>query len=98
LIEHWDGTAWSVSPSPNLGLSFNALYSVSALPASDVWAVGFATDGHAKERAMALHWDGSAWTSVRLPPHVRQLTSVDADSSDDVWATGMLRRYGAAVL
>src|SRR5690349_24760771 len=40
LIEHWDGSAWSVVRSPNVG-SDNYLEEVDALAANDVWAVGF---------------------------------------------------------
>ena len=47
LIEHWDGTAWSIVPGPNPGTAdnyygtiTNELYGVPAVSASDVWAVG----------------------------------------------------------
>src|SRR4030095_1324994 len=42
LIEHWNGAQWSVVPSPNPSSSLNILYSVAAVAANDVWAVGFA--------------------------------------------------------
>ena len=41
LTEHWNGTAWSVVASPNLGTSDNVLYGVAAVAANDVWAVGY---------------------------------------------------------
>src|SRR5215212_9164186 len=43
LTEHWDGSAWTVIPSPNQGTitSTNRLYSVTAVAANDVWAVGY---------------------------------------------------------
>ena len=37
LIEHWDGTSWSVVPSPN---GCCTLRGVAAVAANDVWAVG----------------------------------------------------------
>jgi hypothetical protein len=41
LIEHWNGTSWSVVPSPNAGSSHNYLYGVARVPGSSkVWAVG----------------------------------------------------------
>src|SRR5262249_29515838 len=40
LVEHWDGTAWSVIPSPNPGATGNHLYGVDAVSPTDVWAVG----------------------------------------------------------
>src|SRR5205085_12498998 len=40
LVEHWDGTSWSVVPSPNLDTNYYYLYGVAAVSANDVWAVG----------------------------------------------------------
>ena len=40
LIEHWDGTAWTVVPSPNKGPYPNDLSAVSAVAPDDIWAVG----------------------------------------------------------
>src|SRR5205823_14285450 len=41
LTEHWDGTQWTIVPSPNPGTQLNLLYGVSAVSSSDVWAVGY---------------------------------------------------------
>jgi hypothetical protein len=38
LIEHWDGAAWKVVPSPYQGAG--ELTAVTAVSATDVWAVG----------------------------------------------------------
>jgi len=40
LIEHWDGTSWSIVSSPNVGSGSNDLFAVGAISTSDVWAVG----------------------------------------------------------
>ena len=41
LIEHWNGTKWSIVASPNPGPNDNALYSVTRVPSSQqVWAMG----------------------------------------------------------
>ena len=42
VTEHWNGTAWSVVPSPSVtaGGVQDFLSSVSAIGSSDVWAVG----------------------------------------------------------
>jgi hypothetical protein len=53
LIEHWDGRAWKIIPSPNIGPvidrpiwrgwepgSDNRLWAVAAVSAHDIWAVG----------------------------------------------------------
>lgn len=40
LTEHWNGTKWSIVPSPNFGNSENDLFGVSTVSATDVWSVG----------------------------------------------------------
>src|SRR6266568_5558427 len=40
LTEQWNGTAWSVVASPNVGSGFNVLLAVAAVSTTDVWAVG----------------------------------------------------------
>jgi hypothetical protein len=40
LIEQWNGSSWSVVPSPNPGGMSNLLQGVAAVSANDVWAVG----------------------------------------------------------
>ena len=42
LIEHWDGTQWTIVPSPNPGNS-NILNDVTFLSAADGWAVSSTT-------------------------------------------------------
>ena len=46
LTEHWDGSSWSVVPSPNPGNANNYLYGVAAISRKDVWAVDFAQAVH----------------------------------------------------
>src|SRR5229473_2962006 len=42
LIEHWDGTSWSVVSSPTVGTSYSYLEEIARVPGtSHVWAVGF---------------------------------------------------------
>ena len=63
-VEHWDGTAWSnvTVPSPNpsypAGASLNAITAVSA---SDIWAVGSFSNASFTISAFALHYNGSSW-------------------------------------
>src|SRR5213078_4321877 len=62
LIEHWDGTAWSVIPDdPPPPGGANILHGVSATASDDVWAVGVRANGHPP---LIEHWDGTAWTLV----------------------------------
>ena len=67
LVEHWNGTAWSVVPSPNAGTSYNYLNGVAAVSASDVWAVGYYGIGGSTNQTLVEHWDGTAWSVVSSP-------------------------------
>src|SRR3712207_3328057 len=39
--EHWDGEAWTTTPTPNAPGTQNALLGVDASGSDDVWAVGY---------------------------------------------------------
>jgi hypothetical protein len=91
LVLHWNGTAWSIVPSPNVGTGSNLLNGVSAVSANDVWAVGYYDVGGSTYRTLALHWDGTTW-SVVPTPYVEagqsSLSGVSTVAADDVWAVG----------
>src|ERR1051326_3882296 len=44
IIEHWDGTEWTLIPPVTTGRVANLLYGVKAFAPNDVWAVGAAAD------------------------------------------------------
>lgn len=92
LVEHWDGTQWSIVNSPNLGPRSNQLFDVSALSSSDVWAVGYyCCISTGPSVNLAMHWDGVQWSIVNTPnPGVynNSLEGVAAISSTDVWTAG----------
>src|SRR5439155_10332443 len=84
-ISHWDGTQWSLS-EPSVG----TLYDLSALSASDIWAVGYPNNGGAA-RSLITHWDGANWSVVPSPnphPTYNALDGVAAIAPDNVWAVG----------
>ncbi len=93
LIEHWDGDRWRVVVGPKTGHR-GYLTGVTALSATDAWAVGYTPNFPLFE-----HWDGQRWLLVgRWPVSVRvgqtpfgtsALFGVAAPSSSDVWAVGV---------
>ena len=89
LIEHWNGTAWSVVPSPS-PRSGNWLYGVAAISHNDVWAVGQAQNPSYGSHTLSLHWDGTTWSDIPTPsPGVSaSLLGVSASTSNRVWAVG----------
>jgi hypothetical protein len=85
----WDGTVWSIVPSPNAGTSDNVLNSVSCVSASDCVAVGY-TDTVAYE-TLVMVWDGIDWSIVPSPNAGTSddaLNSVSCVSAADCVAVG----------
>jgi hypothetical protein len=88
LIEHFDGRAWSIVPSPSPG-TIGALSGVATSNArNSVWAVGAdVTAGTSPGRTLTLHWNGAAWKVVASP---------DQGSTDEVSAVAT--RPGTAIV
>ncbi len=89
LTEHFNGTQWSVIPSPDPGPGSNKLYGVAAVSTSDVWAVGYSYNSPVQ--TLILHYDGTQWSVIpSLSPGSlnNQLLGVAALSADDAWAVG----------
>lgn len=85
LIEHWNGTAWSVVSSPNPGTS-NSLLWVTAFAPSHVVAVG-STGAH----TLVEQWNGTAWQVVPSPDggtSANTLIALTALSPTELWAVG----------
>ena len=90
LIEHWNGTTWSVVKSPSPASVNNELFKVAAVSATDVWAVGFSTT-NTTDHTLIEHWNGTTWSVVTSPgpgSSSDHLSSVAAISTRDVWAVG----------
>jgi hypothetical protein len=91
LVEHWNGTSWSIVPAPDPGNNANGLTSISGTSSDDLWAVGyqFSQEGTSDVGSSLIeHWDGSAWSVSSSPPSDVQLLSVVALTSRDAWAAG----------
>ncbi len=88
LIEHWDGTAWTVSPSTQSAYGNGTLFGISGT-ASDLYAVG-AGQSTGFDQSLIEHWNGTAWQTVANPPtgSDTDLNSVAFLSASDVWAVG----------
>src|SRR5215211_4221241 len=90
LVLHWNGTAWSIVPSPTV--DHDILFSVDAVGINDVWAVGRSRPGGSGEdRTLTIHWDGANWSVVPSPNggvNDNDLFGVTMVASNDVWAVG----------
>lgn len=97
IILHYDGTTWSIVPSPNPGPERNTLVSVAAHGADDVWAVGNYQISDVEWRALVLHWDGMQWNVMTTPFYQtggdyetfdNSLSDVAVLTPSDVWVVG----------
>jgi hypothetical protein len=103
VIDHWNGRRWSASATvPELGPGLGNLASISAVSASDIWAVGSfspdaslcggfvpAKDVH-RTRPLIMHLDGDQWVAAEAGPEGMgaSFVSVVAFSPTNVWAAG----------
>jgi hypothetical protein len=94
LVEHWDGSAWSVVTSlPDLGNArIDRVYAASA---DSVWMILERPEG-----TSFLHWDGATWTE-QAPPGGQGLgyyyvyNDIGGTGPHDVWAAGELVQLNA---
>jgi hypothetical protein len=100
LTMHWNGTAWTIVPSPNPAAPSpvngvrQTLNGVVEISSTDAWAVGNTVDtvsgSFLPDKPIAMHWNGTAWSVAKLPNlgDSGLLASVTASSSTSVWAAG----------
>jgi hypothetical protein len=70
LVEHWNGTKWSIVPSSVGGTTASQLNGISCAAANKCIAVGsYAVPGDAngRQRTLALRWNGTKWTKLASP-------------------------------
>ena len=95
LIEHFNGSGWTVVSSPNVGAGNNVLTGVAAHDPNDVSAVGYDDDQSGSipvRKTVWMHWDGTRWIVVASPnvgSGDNTLLGVLAPAgTSDVWAWG----------
>lgn len=68
LIEHWNGRAWSIVPSPSPESADILTGVTTSNAANDVWAVGYDTvPGTTQVHTLTLNWNGTTWSTVASP-------------------------------
>lgn len=90
LVEHWNGTSWSVVTDATDTNQSNRLSSIVAVSANDVWAVGIDTPAIFDSQTLIEQWNGSQWQIVPSPngPGYCGLNSIASLSASDMWAVG----------
>ena len=61
-VLHWDGTAWSLTETPNTGSEGSLLAGVTALSPTDVWAAGQTGESDGALLTLTEHFNGRAWS------------------------------------
>jgi len=86
LIEHWNGSVWTVVPSstPVHGV----LNGVAAVSKTSVWAVG----SNGAFETLTERWNGTSWNVVTSPNPLgnrfSRFTAVTVAAKKNVWAVG----------
>jgi hypothetical protein len=94
LIEHWNGTSWSIVPSPTPGAD-PGLSGVAARGPSDVYAVGsnLPSVNGGTVQGMILRWNGSTWSADTDPTggsYSPLLGAAAVPGAANEWAVGTL--------
>ena len=92
LIEQWNGSRWSVVPSPNRGTVSSTLYAVSCVSPEFCTAGGYSEPSSGTSQTLFEMWNGKAWRIVPSPnPPGRQfiyLNGVDCVATTWCMAVG----------
>ena len=100
LIEQWNGTSWSIVPSPNISATQdNSLYGTvrTCILATNCFAVGFNSDDRTGiAQTLIQQWDGETWSlivpspniNLNGPPTSNRLFSVTCTSATNCFAVG----------
>ena len=89
LAEHWNGSAWSVVPTP---ADSGYLFSVTCSSTSECWAVGASLDSQKNPlNGIIYHWNGAQWSEASRASSGQpfdEFDSVTCTDSSDCWAVG----------
>ena len=89
LVEHWNGSSWSIvaSPTPKDGGALNA---VTAFSPDDIWAVGSQFSQFNIGPSLIEHWNGQQWSIVPSPTAGvgSEFRSISGSASNSIWAVG----------
>jgi hypothetical protein len=91
LAEHWDGTQWtSVTPPPSVDNLANSTVNDSIMGSSSPTNTWFfpQVSGSTKTKTLGLVWNGSAWSTVKVPA-TDSVLGVNVLGRKDVWQWGV---------
>ncbi len=100
LIERWNGTSWTIGPSPNPDNGENQLLGVACVNRNTCTAVGSRAPASGRTRTLVANWNGTRWTGVPSPiPSVAtssHLLGVACSVATSCFAVGDFQQAGLA--
>jgi len=91
LTEKWNGSSWSVIPSPNPPNSMiSNLTAIKGLSSDNVYAAGYSAGIPATSQILIMHWNGSEW-NIQSSPQIlggAELEDICIISANNIWAVG----------
>lgn len=98
LIQHWDGSAWSIVAGASVDTTKNnELNGITCTSTSNCWAVGYI--GNSPQQTLIQRWNGTSWSLVASANNgavQNVLKDVTCTSTTDCWAVGF--RQGTSAL
>ncbi len=94
MIEHFNGSTWTVVPSPNPGIgsgAYNELSGITALSTNNVYAIGYYSTSTNAYQTLVEHFNGSKWVvmpSANMANTHDLLNGVTALSANNIYAVG----------
>jgi len=91
LFEHWNGTSWTVIPSPHPGTQGNTLSTIAAVSPNNVWTVGNTNNGNSVTDVLIEQWNGTVWRTIpgqNPGTESNFLSAIVALSAHDIWTMG----------
>jgi len=94
LIEHWNGTRWSIARIQGPSLRGGVLAGVAATSPRDAWAAGIV--GGSLSHTLLVHWNGKTWRRVPSPDPagpagINIVRGIAATAPANAWAVGVDR-------
>ena len=89
LIERLESSQWTIQPTPEVAAAF--LGDVDCAAPNECLAVGYTQVKKGSRKALAMHWDGEAWSTVAVPEGEwakAELSSVSCATPDSCAAVG----------
>jgi hypothetical protein len=100
LAESWNGSKWSIVPSPSNGSVGSSLAGISCVSASACTAVGYYDTSTHLPETLVESWNGSTWSIVSSPNQTAggYLSGVSCVSATSCIAVGVYYTAGTNVL